>query len=87
MKVQAKSFHLNGHIIGFRPQTQKLELPHKTLSNTLARGERVNQLFILKSPSSNASTQESTYFNIKTSSTKGNIDSASFVPSSEIYLP
>ena len=27
---------MNGHIIGFRPQTQKLELPHKTLSNTLA---------------------------------------------------
>ena len=36
MKVQAESFHLNGHIIGFRPQTKKLELPHKTLSNTLA---------------------------------------------------
>ena len=36
MKVQAESFHLNGHIIGFRPHTQKLELPHKTLSNTLA---------------------------------------------------
>ena len=25
MKVEAESFHLNGHIIGFRPQTQKLE--------------------------------------------------------------
>ena len=36
MKVQAEGFHLNGHIIGFRPQTQELELPHKTLSNTLA---------------------------------------------------
>ena len=36
MKVQAESFHLNGHIIGFRPRSQKLELPHKTLSNTLA---------------------------------------------------
>ena len=36
MKVQAESFHLNGHTIGFRPQTQKLELPHKTLANTLA---------------------------------------------------
>ena len=46
MKVQVESFHLNGHIIGFRPQTQKLELPHK-------------------SPICNASTQESTYFNIK----------------------
>ena len=36
MKVQAESFHLNGHIIGFHPQTQKLESPYKTLSNTLA---------------------------------------------------
>ena len=36
MKEQAESFHLNGHIIGFRPQTQKLESPYKTLSNTLA---------------------------------------------------
>ena len=30
------SFHLNGHIIGFRPQTQKLESPYKTASSTLA---------------------------------------------------
>ena len=36
MKAQAESFHLNGHIIGFGPQTQKLQLPHKILSNTLA---------------------------------------------------
>ena len=36
MKVQAESFHLNGHIIGFRPQTQKLETPYKTPSSTLA---------------------------------------------------
>ena len=36
VKVQAESFHLNGHTIGFRPQTQKLELPQKTLANTLA---------------------------------------------------
>ena len=36
VKVQAESFHLNGHIIGFRPQTQKLESPYKTPSNTLA---------------------------------------------------
>ena len=36
MKVQAASFRLNGHTIGFRPQTQKLESPYKTLSNTLA---------------------------------------------------
>ena len=25
VKVQAKSCHLNGHIVGFRPQTQKLQ--------------------------------------------------------------
>ena len=36
MTVQAESFHLNGHIIGFRPQTQKLESPYKTPSKTLA---------------------------------------------------
>ena len=36
MKLQAESFHLNGHIIGFRLQTQKLESPYKTPSSTLA---------------------------------------------------
>ena len=36
VKVQAESFHLNGHIIGFRLQTQKLESPYKTPSSTLA---------------------------------------------------
>ena len=36
MKVQAESFYLNGHIIGFRLQTQKLDSSHKTPSNTLA---------------------------------------------------
>ena len=36
VKVQAESFNLNGHIIGFHPQTQKLESPCKTLSSTLA---------------------------------------------------
>ena len=36
MKVQAESFNLNGHIIGFRPQTQKVESPYKTPSSALA---------------------------------------------------
>ena len=36
MKGQAESFHLNGHIIGFRLQTQKLESRYKTTSSTLA---------------------------------------------------
>ena len=34
MQVGAESFHLNGHIIGFHPETQKL--PYKTPSSTLA---------------------------------------------------
>ena len=33
---KAESFHLNGHIIGFRPQTQKLESPYKAPLSTLA---------------------------------------------------
>ena len=36
VKVMAKRFHLNGHIIGFHPQTQKLESPYKTPPSTLA---------------------------------------------------
>ena len=35
VKLQAGSFHLNGHIVGFRPQTQKLQSPFKTPSSTL----------------------------------------------------
>ena len=35
MKVQAESFHLNGHIMGFRHQTQKLEPHYKIPSFTL----------------------------------------------------
>ena len=34
-KYSAESFHLNGHIIGFGPHTQKLESPYKTPLNTL----------------------------------------------------
>ena len=45
MKVQAESFHLNGHIIGFRLQTQKLDSPYKTPSNTLAvKGLRIDHV-------------------------------------------
>ena len=36
MKVQEESFRLNGYIIGFGPQTQKLESPHKAPLFTLA---------------------------------------------------
>ena len=35
MTVQAESFHVNGHIIGFRPQIQKLESRYKTSPSTL----------------------------------------------------
>ena len=34
--IQVESFHLNGHIIGFGPQTHKLESPYKTPSSALA---------------------------------------------------
>ena len=30
VKVLLKRFHLNGHITGFHPQTQKLEPPYGT---------------------------------------------------------
>ena len=36
MKGLLKRFHLNGNTIGFHPQTQKLESPYQTPSNTLA---------------------------------------------------
>ena len=45
VKVQAESFHLNDHIIRFRPQTQKLESPYITSSNTLAV-KGLTQIFI-----------------------------------------
>ena len=32
VKVLLKRFHLNGHITGFHPQTQKLEPPYETPS-------------------------------------------------------
>ena len=35
-KSAGRELLLNGHIIRFRPQTQKLESPYKTPSNTLA---------------------------------------------------
>ena len=47
VKVQAESFHLNGHIVGFHPQTQKLESPYKTPSSTLAvKGLKSKHSFI-----------------------------------------
>ena len=85
MKVQAESFHLNGHITGTSSTNSKVRVTSQN-SIKLSGSERVNQLFLLKSPSCNVNTQESTFFHIKMSSTKGNIDSSSFVASSEIYL-
>ena len=47
MKVQIERFHLNGLTIGFRPQTQKLELPYKTPLFTLAvKGLKTKELTI-----------------------------------------
>ena len=43
--VSTGSFRLNDHIIGFHPQTQKLESPHKTLLSTLAvKGLTINEI-------------------------------------------
>ena len=36
MKVQAESFHLNGHIIGFRSLDSKVRVTLQPPSNTLA---------------------------------------------------
>ena len=36
MTVQAESFHWNGHIRGFRPQTQMLASSYQTPLSTLA---------------------------------------------------
>jgi len=47
MKVRAESFHLNGHIIGFRLQTQKLDSPYKTPSNRHSGSEGVKVFKIL----------------------------------------
>ena len=41
MKVQVERFHLNFHITGFRPQTQKLEPPYKTALFTPAVKELI----------------------------------------------
>ena len=39
MKEQEERFHLSGHIMGFRPQTQKLRV---TLQNSVKHSQRVN---------------------------------------------
>ena len=39
MKEQAERFHLSGHIMGFRPQTQKLRV---TLQNSVKHSEGFN---------------------------------------------
>ena len=55
MKVSLKRFHLNGHAIEFRPQTQKLEQPYKTIihsgsegANTYHQCPKSNTLNVMK---------------------------------------
>ena len=48
MKVQAESFHLNGHIIGFRLQTQKLDSPYKLSIKPHSGSEGVKVLKFFK---------------------------------------
>ena len=48
MKKLSKRFHLNGHSIGFCPETLKLEPPYKTPScpfTVAVKGLRNNKLF------------------------------------------
>ena len=42
MKVLQKRFHLNGHTIGFHPQTQKLKLHTKQLVQCESTAEEVS---------------------------------------------
>ena len=50
MKVQTESFHLDGHIIGFRPQARKLESPYKTPSSTLAVKGLLCRMIVVRNP-------------------------------------
>ena len=61
MKVQTESFHSNGYIIGFRLQTQKLELPYKTWSRTLVVKGLITNWSDFKSRSRNDSVGEIRY--------------------------
>ena len=46
MKVQEESFHLNGHITGFRLQTQKLDSPYSEGSEGVeTKFERMSAVF------------------------------------------
>ena len=38
--MNKESLHLNVHIIGFRPQTQKVESPYEILSSTDSGSKR-----------------------------------------------
>ena len=42
MKVLLKRFHLNGHTIGFHPQTQKLQLHTKKIARCESTAEEVS---------------------------------------------
>ena len=44
-KVLPKRFHLNGHTMGFRPQTQKLELHHMSSLLTLGMTGLIDCIF------------------------------------------
>ena len=61
VKVLLKRFHLNGHTIGFHPQTQKLELPSTAPSFTLGVNElnvSIDHRYLVISPPNYLSTNE-----------------------------
>ena len=65
VKVQAESFHFNGNIIGFRPQTQKLESPYKTPSNTLAVKGLINPVIRNLSQKCRCLKENQLYLNVR----------------------
>ena len=61
MEVLLKRFHLNGNIIGFHPQTQRLELPFTAPSFTLGVNElnvSIDHRYLAISPPNYLSTNE-----------------------------
>ena len=66
-KVLLSNFHLNGHTIGFHPQTQKLELPSTAPSFTLGVNElnvSIDHRYLVISPPNYLSTKNRNQHNI-----------------------
>ena len=49
MAVLLNSFHLNGQILGFHPQTQKLDFPDRTLNSFYLKGYTLRSVLLTDS--------------------------------------